>query len=193
MHRSLSVGEVGRRAEEGQRQILDVQVAELGPQQAAHPAARDQRHQGKCVVPDGVAGDERAAHAFEHLGIAPPRSPARTNDRPDAGGADGIHRQHRRLQRAQHADVSKTARASARQHNRQRATGQQTHDPRQVVGVSDVMVTPHLVQVEPAARSGKRLRPSDEHQLDGAPGRAGVQVRLEPVPGPRLTVAAGEQ
>ena len=70
VHGDAAGGEVRGHAEEGQRQVLDVDVAELAAQQHADLAAGHQRHERQRVVRERIGVDEGALEALHQLVVA---------------------------------------------------------------------------------------------------------------------------
>ena len=126
--------EVRRHAEERQRQVLDVDVAELAAQQHADLAPGNQRHERQREVGQRVGVDEAALEALDEFLVGPVRGDARGQDGAHAGAADEVDRHAVLAQRAHDTEMREAARAAARQHEADRAAGQQPHQALEVGG-----------------------------------------------------------
>ena len=125
--------QVRRHAEEGQGQVLDVDVAEFAAQQHADLAAGDQRDERQREVGQRVGVDEAALEAKDELLVAPVRGDARSEDGAHAAAADDVDRHAVLAQRAHDAEV-REARARRRRRARGRPPARQHAHQAVVVG-----------------------------------------------------------
>ena len=116
VHGDAAGRQVRRHAEEGQGQVLDVDVAEFAPQQHADLAARDERDQRQREVRERVGVDETALEAQHELLVVPVRGDSRGEDGAHAAAADDVDRHAVFPQRAHDAEVREAARTAAGEH-----------------------------------------------------------------------------
>jgi len=135
------IGEVGRNAEERERQIFDPQVAEGRLQQPRHASATEQRHQRHRVVAERVGRHKGTPKPFIHLGVCPARGGGGRYDRTHAGSTGQVDRNAGGSQRLHGADMREAAGTAAGHHHADRRSGQQ---PREAVDIAG-RIESHMV------------------------------------------------
>ena len=105
-------------------------------QQRADFCAAEQRDQRQGEIGQRLVDDEGVAHALGQFFDAPFHGDAGGDDAAHAGAADIIERHARLLQRLQHADMGKAARAAARQHDVDRRARDEARKALDVVDVA---------------------------------------------------------
>ena len=104
-------------------------------QQRTDLGAAEQRNQRQREIRQRPVGDKSFAHPFGQLFDAPFHRHARSDDTAHAGPANIIERHARLMQRFQHADMRKTARAAACQYDIHRRASHKARQPFQIGGV----------------------------------------------------------
>src|SRR6185312_14269451 len=109
----MACGQVGRDAEEVERQVLDRDIAEGSLQQARYFVTGDERYEGQGVIAKWLGVDEGFAKALRQLFDGPTPRNARAKNRAHTGTADEIYRYGCLAQCLHDADVGKTPSSTA--------------------------------------------------------------------------------
>jgi hypothetical protein len=183
VHGDLAPVEVARDAEEGDREVFDVE-AEVPEHEAAQAAAPQQRDEWKRVVAERVLLDEGPARLRADPGRFPFERAQRGEDRADVASAHPVDGDLRLFERAQHPHVGKAAGRAAPEDEAERLPGQHAREPREVAPLGPGAHVVDLVRghgLEPAGGPRDLVARVEEHEQ--AP-RGGL-LSLAPGPGPR--------